>query len=245
MLLEYLHPAWAHHPSVCALVTTRRGGVSRGAYADFNLGVHVGDDAGAVRENRARLERISAPCFFVNQAHGATVVEARAETRGVLPVADALWTRQSNLAIIVLTADCFPVMLASTDGTLVGLAHCGWRPLAAGVLSNLVSAMPVRPSELCAWIGPGISASHYEVGDELIKTMQGLRPAGLLDGVFLTRHERIYADLERLIRNQLAHLGVACAPDVPPCTFSDDRFFSHRRDGPTTGRFASLVWIAS
>ena len=245
MLLECLRPAWGAHPRVRTLVTTRRGGVSRGTYADFNLGLHVGDDAGAVRENRARLEAVSAPLFFIDQVHGSDVVEARANDRGARPVADAVWTRAPRRAIAVLTADCFPVVLASTDGDVVGLAHCGWRPLVAGVLGNLVRAMPANPYELRACIGPGISAPHYEVGEELVQAMRGFKPAALLDGVILTRDKRTYADLARLIRNQLAQLGVACSPDIPPCTFADERFYSHRRDGAATGRFASLAWIAS
>ncbi len=245
MLLEYLCPCWDVHPRVRALVTTRLGGVSRGAYADLNVGLHVGDDAAAVRENRARLERASAPCFFIDQVHGATVVEARGKCRGTVPVADALWTCEPNLAISVLTADCFSVMLADTSGTSVGIAHCGWRPLAAGVLPNLVSAMPAAVSDLRAWIGPGISVRHYEVGEVLLETMRASCSVSLLDGVICTRKQCTYADLERLIRNHLAQLGIACSPELPPCTFSDQRFFSHRRDGPMTGRFASLVWIAA
>ncbi len=245
MLLDCLRPTWDSHASVRALVTTRRGGVSQGAYAELNLGDHVGDDAAAVRENRMRIERASAPCFFINQVHGANVIEARRDALGIVPVADALWTREPNLAIAVLTADCFPVMLASRDGAIAGLAHCGWRSLVAGVLPRLVAAMPVHPGELHAWIGPGISARHYEVGKGLVEAVQGLRPEGVLDGVILTRRKRTHADLERLIRNQLARLGVACSRQAPPCTYSDARFFSHRRDGRITGRFASLVWLAS
>lgn len=243
MLLEYIRPGWDCHPNVRALVTTRRGGVSKGPYTQLNFGLHVGDDREAVHENRARLEAVSAPCVFLDQVHGSNVVEVRAGNRDRLPVADAVWTEARNLAICVLTADCFPLMLAKADGTLIGLAHCGWRPLVAGVVPKLVAAMPARAGELHAWIGPGISAPCYEVGDALVHAMLGLATAGLLDGVLVERDGRIHADLARLIRNQLAHLGVGCVPGTPPCTFSDQRFFSHRRDGPATGRFASVLWM--
>ncbi len=197
----------------------------------------------AVAENRARLEAFSAPCFWINQVHGAKVVEASSSDRGKLPVADALWTREPDLVIGVLTADCFPLMLTNRAGTLIGLAHCGWRPLRQGVIAHLIHAMPAEPEDLTAWIGPGISMPNYEVGDDFVREMQGLDAGGLMDGVLCDQEERTHADLARLIRNQLAHLGIDCAPDKPACTFADARFYSHRRDGPNTGRFASMLWL--
>ena len=243
MLLEVLRPAWDCHPRVQGLVTTRRGGVSKGAYAELNLGDHVGDDPLAVAENRARLESASAPCFWIDQVHGASVVEAHARDRGRTPVADALWTREAGLAIGVLTADCFPLMLTDRQGTLIGLAHCGWRPLRQGVIARLIQSMPAETGDLIVWICPGISMRNYEVGDDFVREMHGLDAGGLMDGVLCEQDGRTYADLARLIRNQLAHLGVDCPPEEPACTFADTRFFSHRRDGPDTGRFASILWI--
>lgn len=243
MRLEVLRPTWDCHPSVQGLVTTRLGGVSKGEYAEFNLGDRVGDDPLAVAENRARLEAVSRPCFWVRQVHGAEVVEASLQGRGELPVADALWTREPGLAIGVLTADCFPLMLTNRQGTLIGLAHCGWRPLLHGVVSRLVQALPTEVDDLLAWIGPGISMQNYEVGDDFVRATQSLDSGGLMDGVICAQESRTHADLVRLVRNELAHLGVACAPDEPACTFADSRFFSHRRDRPVTGRFASILWI--
>ena len=243
MLLEVLRPAWDCHPRVQGLVTTRRGGVSKGAYAELNLGDHVGDDPLAVAENRARLESLSAPCFWIDQVHGASVVEAHARDRGRTPVADALWTREAGLAIGVLTADCFPLMFTNRQGSLIGIAHCGWRPLRQGVIARLVHAMPAEAEDLIAWIGPGIGLPNYEVGDDFVHHMRELDTGGLMDGVLCNQNGRTHADLARLIRNQLAHLGVSCEPEEPDCTFADTRFFSHRRDGPDTGRFASILWI--
>lgn len=243
MLLEVVRPIWNCPPSVRALVTTRTGGVSKGAYADLNLASHVGDDPMAVAENRARLEALSAPCFWLRQMHGANVVEAVARDKGRLPMADALWTSDQGLAIGVLTADCFPLMLTNKSGTLIGLAHCGWRPLRQGVIARLVHALPSESEDLIAWIGPGISMPNYEVGDDFVQQMRSLDAGGLMDGVLCEREGRTHADLARLIRNQLAHLGIGCTTDQPACTFADARFFSHRRDGPHTGRFASILWI--
>ena len=49
----FITPDWPAPANVRALITTRRGGVSRGVYASLNLGDHVNDDPLAVAKNRA------------------------------------------------------------------------------------------------------------------------------------------------------------------------------------------------
>ncbi len=242
---EVLRPHWETHPRIQALVTTRAGGVSQGSYQSLNLGAHVGDNPRAVAENRARLEAMSAPCVFVNQVHGGNVVEVHSRERSTGLAADALWTRQTGLAIGILTADCFPLLLADRRGRLVALAHCGWRPLRERLIARLLEALPVDACELVAWLGPGISQSHYAVGEDFVHAMADLYADGLMDGVIRRHAGRMYADLARLIRNSLAQSGVHLAAGEPCCTFEDDRFFSHRRDGPNTGRFASVIWLSA
>ena len=74
--IELVVPDWPAPPTVNACTTTRIGGISRGAWAGLNLGDHVGDDPGAVAENRARLADLlglPAQPRWLTQVHGTRV----------------------------------------------------------------------------------------------------------------------------------------------------------------------------
>ncbi len=229
---------------VAVRVTTRLGGVSAVPYSSLNLGDHVNDQISAVRINRERLQAALdlPPVAWLNQVHGCRVVQANAET---IPEADAQWTTGARQPIAVLTADCLPVVLVSHDAACVGVAHAGWRGLAAGVLQALIAGMPAPPSQLTAWLGPAISPAAYEVGPEIrdafTQSMGSACHACFAPS--LARPGHLMADLFSLARLALESAGVGIITGGDCCSYADaDRFFSHRRDGPATGRFATLVW---
>jgi YfiH family protein len=227
---------------VCAGTTTRAGGVSRGSLASFNLAAHVADDPAAVAANRARLRadlELPAEPLWLRQVHGAAVV-VHDGTR-LEPEADAAVTFEPGRVLAALTADCLPVALASQDGARLGLAHAGWRGLAAGVLEHTVAALGVPGAGLLAWLGPAISREAFEVGGEVREAFLAAEPA---DAVAFTPNERgrWQADLYALARARLHRLGVRRIAGGGECTFRDaGRFYSHRRD-PRGGRMATLLW---
>ena len=104
-----------------ALFTDRHGGQSTGPYRDFNLALHVGDDPEVVARNRSLLAASwgipAASLRFMNQIHGSRVAVAGAsDETAELPEADALFTQQSGVALVVLVADCIPLLLVSDQG---------------------------------------------------------------------------------------------------------------------------------
>lgn len=225
-------------------VTTRLGGVSRPPYDTLNLGDHVGDRADHVRENRDRVGGVipGDAMNWLKQVHGTRVVEA---PDGPAPEADGQWTRERHRPLAVLTADCLPVVLATEDARCVGIAHAGWRGLAAGVLESLVSAMPVRGASVVAWLGPAISAAAYEVGPEVKETFENV--LGEASSDCFTPSEQAYghwmADLALLARLRLRRAGISVILGGDRCTYGEsEHFFSHRREGPATGRMATIVW---
>jgi YfiH family protein len=140
-----------------------------------------------------------------------------------------------------MTADCLPVLLSDRTGKSVGIAHAGWRGLAGGVVENVVQAMSVPPRDLIAYIGPGIGARRYEVGEDVHKAFVDTHPAAARS--FAPRQNgRYLVDLYGLARQRLAAAGVAEVYGGEFCTASEGRFFSVRRDR-TTGRMASLIWL--
>lgn len=248
---EWIIPAWPAPARVRALITTRAGGVSAGVYdtcsgtGGLNLGLAAGDAPSAVHENRARLAvHLPSPPRWLRQVHGAGVVEAdRVES----PVdADAAFSTTPGVVAAVMVADCMPVLLAERAGRCVGVAHAGWRGLAAGVVQATVRAMRARlndpAAQFIAYLGPAIGPAHFEVGAEVMEAFTRTLPHAA--SAFVTYGNKYRADLFKLGRQALAAVGVTTVYSGDDCTYSDaTRFYSYRRDG-TTGRHAALIWLA-
>jgi polyphenol oxidase len=231
----------AELPGGRAAFSTRAGGISEAPYDTLNLGILTGDDSEAVAENRGRLaaalglepDRV----LMGIQVHGAHVAEHQGPQRpspyarpgSPLPEADGHATAEAGLAPLVLMADCLPVALAGPGG--VAMLHCGWRGLADGIVARGVEAVRAE----AAAVGPGIGPCCYEVGDRVVE-----RFADLGEGVAVGR----MLDLPEVTRRQLHGAGVRKVESTALCTRCEpELFFSHRRDGPKTGRQGGLAWI--
>jgi len=234
---------WPAPERVKAWVSTRDGGVSRAPFSTLNLGTHVGDEPDAVVENRRRLAaELGLPTEpnWLTQVHGRRVVDLDEPWSGP---ADGAVTGRTGVVCAVLTADCLPVLLTDRNGRRVGIAHAGWRGLAAGVLDAVVAAMNTPPAELLAWFGPAIGPRAYEVGDDVCTAF--LQADANSAAAFEPNERgRWQADLYALARMGLQKLGVTSIHGGGSCTYSEpERFYSHRREAPC-GRMASLIWLA-
>ncbi|HEY1773128.1 MAG TPA: peptidoglycan editing factor PgeF [Gammaproteobacteria bacterium] len=243
MAPEWIRPEWPAPVSVRSLSTTRLGGVSRDAYASFNLGQHVCDSPESVTANRAKLQmnlgRVEPR--WLSQVHGTRV--AVLDGTPVTQPADAAVAVGRGEACVVMTADCLPVILCDQEGTTVAAAHAGWRGLSAGVLEATVQSMPIAPDKLMAWFGPAIGPQAYEVGDEVRNAfVQHTTRAAEAFSVGVAQG-KWWCDLYLLARLRLEALGVESIHGGDFCTYKErERFFSHRRDGQC-GRMATLIWI--
>src|ERR1700750_220210 len=128
-------------------MTTRAGGVSTGERASLDLGGH-GDTRADVIEHRRRLRTLlPREPLWLHQVHGARVVTFTGDdTDPVWPEADAAVTSSPGVVGAVRVADCLPVFLADAAGSCVGIAHAGWRGLAAGVVEATLAAMRTQGS---------------------------------------------------------------------------------------------------
>jgi YfiH family protein len=228
-------------PGSRAVFSTRRGGVSDGPYESLNLGILTDDEPERVMENRRRVARAArvAPerVGMGWQVHGTDLLEwdappgtgrSYADPHGkLLPQVDGHLTAEPDLALLVLVADCYPVALS--DGARAAMLHCGWRPLAGGILERAIERFDGSPE---AAVGPGIGGCCYEVGPEVLEAFAAL------DGVARGR----MLDLRAVIARKLADSGVTRVQHIHHCTSCrPDLYFSHRRDGGVTGRQAGLV----
>jgi polyphenol oxidase len=231
--------------SIRRVVTTRHGGVSVPPYASFNLGEHVGDRPEAVAANRERLATgIGLPAqrlVWMEQVHGRTVTVIDGPQLQPVPASDALVTAAPRLAVVVLVADCVPVLLADPVGKIVAAVHAGRVGARAGVLPAALEAMcrlGARIEETEALLGPSACGQCYEVPDQMQADVQSRLPGSACR----TRRGTAGLDLRAGLERQLAAAGVARVGVDPRCTIEDPALYSYRRDG-VTGRLAALIWI--
>jgi polyphenol oxidase len=230
-----------------AAFTERTGGVSEGAFRSLNLGLATDDSPNRVFDNRRRvtsaigLDQVAA----LRQVHGSTVVhvDAGPEWHGFdgrrreVPRGDALSTAAADLGLVVLTADCVPVVMADPFTGLLAVVHAGWRGVAAGILMQAIATFP-EPGRVHAAIGPAIGPDHYEVGEEVVAAVASASEGG---AITRRRAPRPYLDLPGTVAQILGEHGVRHIERSEECTACwPDRFFSYRRDGPT-GRQALIA----
>ena len=231
------------------MFTNRHGGVSLPPYDELNLAYHVGDDWDRAFANRSLLAAATGRALhrssFVHQVHGNAVVTVAPQQVGTVRTrqarrdADAMVTTAVAAPLVILVADCVPVLLADPVARVVGAAHAGRQGMASGVVTVTVQAMVeagAHPGDVRVTIGPGVCAGCYEV------------PAAMADEVAAavsaatTRAGSPSVDLVAGVRSQLAALGVAHVSVDGRCTVETPELFSYRRDG-VTGRFAGAVWL--
>ncbi len=230
----------AELPGGRAAFTSRLGGIGKPPFDSLNLGAGAGDDPGAVRENRRRLvealdldpDRIG----FAHQVHGKALLAPeqsmgrwQAARPGAVPEGDGQVIRERGQAGLVFVADCVPIVLSGPRG--VAVLHGGWRGLAAGIAAEGVASVEAT----AAAVGPSIGPCCYEVGDDVLAAFTGLGP-GVAEGRMLN----LWAVADALLR-RAGVAEVACARLCTRC--NPELFFSHRGQGPRTGRQAGIGWI--
>jgi polyphenol oxidase len=192
---------------------------------------------GDVRETQEQIgERLGIQVVRPKQVHGNSVTTVSGEATPAPGEADAIVTSVRGVAPAVITADCLPIVIASS--TAVAAVHAGWRGLDAGLIAKAVAALrEVSGGVMTAAIGPGAGVCCYEVGDDLHRRFnahcQDFRSGANLD-------------LNAIARVQLMEAGVARIHDTEICTICGDPelTFSYRREGADTGRQAAIAWLS-
>ncbi|GLY39137.1 laccase domain protein [Amycolatopsis sp. NBRC 101858] len=227
------------------VVTTRAGGASRPPYDTFNLGDHVGDDEGDVYANRKRLAAelglAEDKLAWMEQVHGRTATTVDGSETRAAEATDALVTATPGVALVVLVADCVPILLADAEAGVVSAVHAGRVGTRVGVVPAAVEAMREAGAEVGrieALLGPAICGDCYEVPAAMAADVEKHVPGSACK----TRKGTPGLDLRAGLWQQLADLGVGKIGVDPRCTNEDKTLFSYRRDG-TTGRIAGITWI--
>ncbi|WP_019028596.1 peptidoglycan editing factor PgeF [Colwellia piezophila] len=251
--------------SMTSLSKDKKIATEESPYGAFNLGLHVGDNIEKVTLHRNILQHFirqeiyskttnpriakewssesdlseDVEIQWLEQVHGNEVVEVTVVAKEAM-TADASITRQKNIALAIMTADCLPILLTNKCGNEIAAIHGGWRSLAANIIAKTLDKMHSKPSDIVAWLGPCISKHAFEVGSEVkeIFTQQG-KP---FSNAFLKQANGKYlADLHYIARLQLQTLGVTEISGLGECTYHEtNKYYSYRKE-QVTGRMASLI----
>ncbi|MFC3902816.1 conserved hypothetical protein [Acinetobacter marinus] len=214
-------------------------------YLQFNLALHVGDDAAQVQQNRHHLLSALAPLgattlHWLSQTHSIIAHRIDANITPQLLEGDGLVTSEHGAVLMMMTADCLPIVLSNADGTEVACLHAGWRGLANGIIEATVKKMKSQPTH--AWMGAAISQQHFEVGAEVKATF--VQENADFENDFLAQADgKFLADLYNIARKKLNALGVDNVSGGTQCTYAEvDKFYSYRRQS-ITGRMATFIFI--
>jgi YfiH family protein len=226
--------------NIFAKITTRYSGVSDAPYDSLNLALHVGDNPKRVLENRTIL---SQNCDFyldnliyMDQTHGDNIQIVKDSAINKIPDCDAIITKQRNIPIMVMVADCIPILFYDPVKKIIAVAHAGRAGTFKSISKKTVLKMESEPSDVLVYLGASIKQCCYEVGDgvgEIVKKSFGKKYM-----------KKGYLNLQQMNLDQLISIGVKKdnIEISPICTCCNGDYFSYRREG-TTGRFAGLMML--
>ncbi|MBI3572755.1 MAG: polyphenol oxidase family protein [Candidatus Kerfeldbacteria bacterium] len=222
-----LFQQFGRYPGLVATISTRHHG-------SMNIG---NGQADASWENYAQfLQALEIDPWRVIRAklvHGTGVCHAgEPEAGSTIVGVDGLITRRRKLFLAVTSGDCLPIFFLDPDSGTVGLAHAGWKGLIRGMARMMVHELKdvgIKPGRLSVGIGPAISASHYEVTPDWLEQNFSLRNR---QGYATTVNGKTTFNLKGFAYNQLIDAGVnpSHIQVHGSCTYSDDRYFSFRRE---------------
>lgn len=252
----------SHYQGIRHFVSTRTGGFSDPPFDSLNLGFHVGDDPEHVLKNRKRLAAtIGIPLDHATigrQIHSGNVTIISEESRGkgcahhngAINATDAMVTAVPDICVMILVADCVPMLFLDPVRRVIGVAHAGWNGTLQCVAQNTVRVMEKAfgssPQDIVVGMGPSIGPCCYEVGPEVISRIQSTFHTTKEYIVNESKDGKGYFDLWKANLKQLLHAGVEGnnIEMAQRCTcHNPELFFSHRHQKGDTGRFGAGIAI--
>jgi YfiH family protein len=266
---------WNAPKNVKTLITTRIFNIATmqhvvEPYGNFNLALHVDDNPQDVIKNREYLRKsLPSNPYWLNQTHGNHIINLNSiedsshannatdnTAQNHVLNYDASYTTNSNTVCAVMTADCLPILLTNTAGTVVAAIHAGWRGVLNGIITTAIKQILTQenlsPEDILIHIAPSICKQHFIAGGDVYDSFIALDPINhkFFDQINNADHIQsnkptYHCDLIGIAQLQLLNLGILTQNislnDV--CTYCEDKlFYSYRRNN-ITGRFASCIWL--
>jgi YfiH family protein len=229
-------------------ITDRHGGVSQKPYDSLNLALHVGDVPLDVLENRVRVSEkydfSIKNLIYMNQVHGCKVAVVEDAMNNKYEETDAMICNEANIPLMVMVADCIPILLYDPVKNAIGVAHAGRNGTFLGIVQKTIHKMQTRygcdVKDIMIGLGPSIQHCCYEVG----KDLADICTKNFGEGFIMIREGKYFLDLQALNLSQMLEVGILKEniEISPTCTACDTNYFSYRREGDT-GRFAGFIMI--
>lgn len=234
---------------VTACFTTRHGGVSKPPYTTANLAFHVGDDSGDVLDNHDLLAQLIGfernKLIHMRQIHSDRVlVVDKAMNFDTPPQCDALITNQPDTPLMVMSADCTPILLFDPIGRVIGAVHAGRAGALSAILPKTIQRMAqtygTRIEDVRISMGPSIHGCCYEINPKIAAEAE---EKGYPEAL---RHEgeKLFLDVNTVLLQQLHAMGIISGQIevINECTACRcDIYFSYRADQQHTGRIAGVI----
>lgn len=252
------------NPSLVAGFSTKQGGVSHAPYDGLNVGFHVNDVPDRVLLNRKLIaDELGFPLStwaVGEQVHRGEIAKVTHADKGsgalsheaAIPFIDGLYTKERNILLVSLYADCVPLFFYVPSKQIIGLAHAGWKGTAENIAANMIRTLindeAVELGDIQVVIGPSISQRAYEVNHLVIEKMTAVLPNQINKIAIKNGKDKYLLDLKEANKQLLLATGIKeeQISVTNYCTAIDKAlFYSHRRDNQITGRMMSFIGLKS
>ncbi|WP_455757733.1 peptidoglycan editing factor PgeF [Sulfurimonas sp.] len=213
-----------------------------------NLAFHVNDNTQNVKTNHKALSKAlkyeNRTLVHMKQIHSDIVHVVNDEDNFLLPKeCDALVTNKKNTPLMVMVADCSPILFYDKKLQVIAVAHAGRQGAFKNIIKNVIDNMKKnfnsKTDNILVSIGPSIQKCCYEVGSEIYDETKKLN----LESSIQIRENSYYLDIKSILKNQLLACGIKdqYTEISTQCTCCNtDKYYSYRAENQT-GRFAGII----
>lgn len=184
-----------------------------------------------------------------SQIHSSIVNKIDEKNIGQRIDGDALISNVKEVPLLILTADCVPVVIIDPKNKAVGVAHAGWRGTYDKICKNTIDEMiknyKSNPEDLICVIGPSIGPCCYEVSKDLVEKFNTnlANHAGEFD---IIKDDKYFLDLWKINELTLKDCNVKDKNiiNLQICTnCNHDKFYSYRKHNKTPKRIGTMIQI--
>ncbi len=215
-----------------------------------NLAFHVNDIQENVIQNHKQLAKElkyeHRTLVHMKQIHSNIVkIVGKNDDFENPPTCDAIITNKKNTPLMVMVADCSPLLFVDPKQNVIAAVHAGRAGAFENIVQNVIESFTndfgSKVEDILVSIGPAICQDCYEINEEIYQKAKELR----LDYAITIKNEKIYLDIRAILHAQLHVTGIKKEnieiSDTCNCCQAD-KFYSYRNN-KETGRFAGIIML--